>query len=137
MTGIRSWTTEVAALGVVVRIEQVSTILPLPFFQLSHIPANANSFPSSTSTQYGCFTVPVFFHSQNPSAGIMHRRNFNASRNASFVAAVSDLALIIWAPAEESFAHEGISPQRSKDNSRMGSFGFRRITGTGCVGAML
>ena len=61
---------------------------------------------------------------ENPSAGIRHLRDFNASRNAGFALAVSDLALIIWAAMDESFAHDGISPQRSSDNSRMGSFGF-------------
>jgi len=39
------------------------------------------------------------------------------------VAAVSDLALIIRAPTDESFAHEGISPQPINDNSRRGSPG--------------
>jgi hypothetical protein len=67
----------------------------------------------------------------------MHFRHFNASRKAGFVAAVSDLALIIRAAADESFAHEGMSPQRISDNSRTGSFGFWRMTGIGWVGAML
>jgi hypothetical protein len=35
-----------------------------------------------------------------------------------FVAAVSDLALIIMAATDESFAHDGMSPQRIRDNSR-------------------
>jgi hypothetical protein len=55
----------------------------------------------------------------------------NGSRNAGFVAAVSDLALIIWTATDWSFAHEGIKPQRTSDNSRRGSFGFCRMTGTG------
>src|ERR1019366_5266798 len=46
MTGIRSWTAEVTAFGVVVRIEQLSTVLPLASFQRSHNPANANNSPS-------------------------------------------------------------------------------------------
>ena len=58
MTGIRSWTDEVTAFGVVVRIEQDLTALPLGSLQRSHIPANANSSPSSTSKQYGCFVFP-------------------------------------------------------------------------------
>jgi hypothetical protein len=53
------------------------------------------------------------------------------------VAAVSALALIMLAAPAESFAHEGINPQRINDNSRTGSLGFCRITGTGWVGAML
>jgi hypothetical protein len=61
----------------------------------------------------------------------MHLRNFNASRNAGFVAAVSDLALIILAAPDESFAHDGMRPQRINDNSRRGSFGFWRMTGAG------
>jgi hypothetical protein len=67
----------------------------------------------------------------------MHRRNLNASRNAGFDAAVSDLALIILAAPDESFVHEGIKPRRSIENSRRGSLGFWRMTGTGWVGAML
>jgi hypothetical protein len=61
----------------------------------------------------------------------MHRRNLNGSRNAGFVAAVSDLALIIRAAPDMSFDHEGIKPQRIRDNTRRGSFGFCRMTGTG------
>ena len=67
----------------------------------------------------------------------MHFRHFNASRNAGFVLAVSDLALIILAATDGSFAHDGMSPQRTNDSSRMGSFGFWRMTGIGWVGAML
>ena len=37
--------------------------------------------------------------------------------------AVSDLALIIRAAADESPAHDGMSPQRISDNFRTGSFG--------------
>jgi nucleoside-diphosphate-sugar epimerase len=35
------------------------------------------------------------------------------------------------AAPDMSFDHEGIKPQRSSDNSRRGSFGFCRMTGTG------
>jgi hypothetical protein len=55
----------------------------------------------------------------------------NGSRNASFVAAVSDLALIIMAAPDMSFAQGGIKPQRTSDNSHRGSFGFCRMIGTG------
>jgi hypothetical protein len=51
--------------------------------------------------------------------------------------AVSDLALIILAAPDVSFAHDGISPHRMSDNSRIGSLGFWRMTGTGWVGATL
>jgi hypothetical protein len=60
-----------------------------------------------------------------------HLRLINGSRNAGFVAAVSDLALTIVAAPDMSFAHEGIKPQRTNDNSRRGAFGFWRMTGTG------
>jgi hypothetical protein len=60
-----------------------------------------------------------------------------ASRNAGFVLADSDLALIMPAATDGSFAHDGISPQRISDNCRTGSFGCWRITGMGWVGAML
>src|SRR5450755_4870738 len=59
MTGIRSWTVEVTAFGVVVRIEQVLIQLPLGSFHRSHNPANANNSPSLTSKQYGCLAFPV------------------------------------------------------------------------------
>jgi hypothetical protein len=39
MIGVRSWTAEVTAFGVVVRIEHVFTQLPLGFFQRSQVPA--------------------------------------------------------------------------------------------------
>jgi hypothetical protein len=57
----------------------------------------------------------------------------NGSRYAGFVAGVSDLALIICAATDGSFAHDDdrIKPQRITDNSRRGSFGFCRMTGTG------
>ena len=51
--------------------------------------------------------------------------------------AVSDLALIILAAPEESFDQDRMSPHFMIDSSRIGSYGFWRITGTGCVGAML
>ena len=51
--------------------------------------------------------------------------------------AVSDLALIILAAPDVSFAHDGIRPHRISEIWRTGSFGCWRITGTGCVGAML
>jgi hypothetical protein len=47
-----------------------------------------------------------------------------ARETRAFVAAVSDLALIIMAAPDMSCAHEGIKPQRISDNSRRGSFGF-------------
>jgi hypothetical protein len=53
------------------------------------------------------------------------------------VLAVSDLALIILAAPDESFDHEGMSPQRISDKWRTGSLGFWRMTGMGWVGAML
>jgi hypothetical protein len=61
----------------------------------------------------------------------MKNSNCTSARKAGFVAAVSDLALIIMAEPDMSFAHDGIKPQRINDNSRRGSFGFCRMTGTG------
>lgn len=63
MTGMRSWTGEVIAFGVVVRCEHVLTQVPAGTFHLSHNPAKSNSFPSSTSKQNGCFALPYRFHS--------------------------------------------------------------------------
>ena len=60
---MRSWTADVTAFGVVVRIEQVLTQLPLGSFQRSQIPANANNSPALTSKQYGCLAFPVLAHS--------------------------------------------------------------------------
>jgi hypothetical protein len=45
-----------------------------------------------------------------PSAEIRRLRDFNASRNAGFAAAVSDLALIILEATDESPVHDGMSP---------------------------
>jgi hypothetical protein len=59
------------------------------------------------------------------------------SRNAGFIAAVSDLAFIVFADPEAFFAQCGISPHFISEISLMGSFGCWRITGTGWVGAML
>jgi hypothetical protein len=59
ITGIRSWTAEVTAFGVVVRIEHVVSHAPRGSFQRSHSPANANSAPSLTSKQNGCFDFPL------------------------------------------------------------------------------
>jgi hypothetical protein len=53
------------------------------------------------------------------------------------MAAVSDLAFIIRAAPEGSFAHDGISPHRIIESARTGSLGFWQMTGTGWVGAML
>ena len=63
MTGIRSWTVEVTAFGVVVRIEHDLTHCPFGSFQRSHSPAKANNLPSLTSKQYGCFALPARCHS--------------------------------------------------------------------------
>jgi hypothetical protein len=43
----------------------------------------------------------------------------------------------VLAAPDECFDHDGISPQRIRDNSRIGSFGFWRMTAMGSVGAML
>ena len=134
---MRSSIAAATELGVVVRIEHVSTVLPLASLRRSHNPGKANNSHSSTSKQYGCLDFPVRDHSQKLSAGIMHLRNFSASRNAGLEPAVSDLALIIRAAADGSFAHDGISPQRTSDNFRTGSLGCWRMTATGWVGAML
>jgi hypothetical protein len=97
--------------------------------QRSQIPANANNSPPLTSKQKGCLAFPLRIHSYNPSAGIKHPRAFNASRNAGFVAAVSDLALIIRAATEGFDAHDGISPHFISVRSRTGSLGFWREPG--------
>ena len=43
---------------------------------------------------------------------------------------VSNVVPLVAAP-DMSFAHEGIKPQRTSDNSRRGSLGFWRMIGTG------
>jgi hypothetical protein len=53
------------------------------------------------------------------------------------VVIVSDFALIVLNPMRGSLAQDGIKPQRTSDSSRSGSFGCRRMIGTGCVGTML
>src|SRR5579864_3376371 len=59
------------------------------------------------------------------------------SRNAGFVAAVSDFALIVPLAIEGSFAQFGIRPHFISEICRIGSLGCWRITGTCCVGAIL
>ena len=48
-----------------------------------------------------------------------------------------DLALIVLAAIDASFAQDGMRPHRINEGTRIGSFGCWRMTGTGCVGAML
>jgi hypothetical protein len=90
--------------------------------------------PSCCSSLYACEDTGS--DKEKPSAGIMHRRDFIGSRNAGIVAAVSDLALLIGGP-DTLLAHNGMSPHRIRDISRLGFLGFWRIVGTGWVGAML
>ena len=63
MTGTRSWTEEVTALGVVVRIEHDLSHCPLGSLHRSYGPANANNSPSLTSKQYGGFALPLRYQS--------------------------------------------------------------------------
>lgn len=51
---MRSWTSDVTAFGMVVRIENDFTHCPVGSFQRSQIPAKANNCPSLTSKQNGC-----------------------------------------------------------------------------------
>jgi hypothetical protein len=108
----------------VVRIEQVFIQFPLGSFERSQIPANANNSPLidfKTVRRFG-------FSRSHPlvklSAGIRHLRDFNASRNASLVAAVSDRALIMLPAADESFDHAGMSPRASERVRGQVSLGF-------------
>jgi len=112
MTGIRSWTAEVTPFGVVVRIEHVSRILPPGSFQVSHSPSESEQL---TFVDLKAVRLLKFFGLLaliKPSAGMRHLRSFNASRNAGFAAAGSDLALIIPAALDESLAHQGIRLRR-------------------------
>ena len=72
-----------------------------------------------------------------PRGETSRRAGTGARRNAGFVAAVSDFALIVLVAMDEFFDQCGMNPHRMKDNARVGSFGFWRIKGTGWVGAML
>ena len=77
----------------------------------------------------------------------MQRRDFSARRNAGLLAADSDRALIIRAPPDGSFDHDGTSPQRTIRSVRStcsgsgvpsSSRGCRSTTATTClVGATL
>lgn len=80
MTGIRSWTAEVTAFGVVVRTAHVFTQLPLGSFQRSHIPANANNSPSLTSKAVWLLQPEWSFAQDGMSP---HRIN-DSSRTGSF-----------------------------------------------------
>lgn len=63
MTGMRLWISATSALGVVVMMEQDSTVLPSGAVQQSHRPAKANTELSAIVKQYGVFVLPVFAHS--------------------------------------------------------------------------
>ena len=105
--------------------------------------AGIERIPRSFSAMLARLGSTAAFPSVSSPNHNIHRRGsgtcgiFSASRNAGFVLAVSDRALIIRAAADETSDHDGTNPQRISDNSRTGSFGFSRITGTGWVGAML
>jgi len=110
---MRSWTAEVTAFEVVVRIEQ--DLIHCGLGSLLPQPCEREQLPVFDLKAVGLFLKGV--------CRDMHLRLANASRNAGSVAAVSDLALIIWAEPDVSFAHEGMRPQRTSDSSRRGSFG--------------
>src|SRR2546429_1496354 len=65
MTGMRSWTAEVTEIGVVVRIEQDSIVLPLASRQDPIFQPTRTICPSLTSKQYGAFcsllTINLFW----------------------------------------------------------------------------
>jgi hypothetical protein len=63
---MRSWTAEVTAFGVVVRIEQDLVQCPLGSFRRSQMPAKANSSPLLTSKQYGWLVLPLRWPSRGP-----------------------------------------------------------------------
>ena len=66
-----------------------------------------------------CYSQPLVkripWHKASP--------DLNGSRNAGFIDAVSDLALIMPAEPDMPFDQDGINPQRINENTRRGSFG--------------
>jgi hypothetical protein len=134
---MRSWTAEVTALGLVVRIEarfyRLAARVPpaIPYScEREQLP-----FVDLETVRLLCFSRAQPF--VKAVRGNQAPPRFQRIAEGGFVAAVSDLALIIRAAADGSVAQEGMSPQRISDNSRTGSIGFWRIRGTGWVGAML
>ena len=125
------------SVGIVVRIQQVSSALPWAFFQLSQIAANPTplAFVDFETVRPLRFTypLPLVEHLRSNQA----LRDFSASPNAGFVQAVSDLALIIFTAIYESLADDGMSSQRTNESSRTGSFGPCLMMGRSCLGAML
>ena len=112
-----------------------------------HRPAMARLDPSFGVMKNGCLRSPSRFHSNQPSAGRMHRRLAIEVRNAGLVAALSTRALIIFAPILRSLAQCGTRPQRiswmprtvlSRSGSPSASRGWcATTTGTCLVGATL
>jgi hypothetical protein len=64
---------------------------------------------------------------RNP-AGAWSPTKFQRIAKRGLMDAVSDRALMIAAALDESFAHEGISPQRIRDNSRLALLEFRPLS---------
>jgi len=108
MTGIRSWTPAVTAFGAVVRIDQASTAPGV----LPEIPNPCES----EQIAFVDFEIVRLFRLPDPLQLVERvRRNqapaiFQRTRNAGFMRAVSDLALIIVAATDESLGHDGMSP---------------------------
>ena len=66
-----SWTAKVTVLGVVVRIEQVVSQVPPVSLHRSQSPVKANSAPSLTSKQNGCFDFPFRLSSRGPTSRLV------------------------------------------------------------------
>lgn len=111
MTGTRSWLAAATAFGVVVRIEQVSTIFPVGSFHLSQIPANANSAPSLTSKQYGCLALPVFCVCGNK-APTKFQRIAERSSNVLLLTNVSNNGGQLWRPLAVAVRPCSLNPQQ-------------------------
>jgi hypothetical protein len=72
--------------------------------QRTQIPANANTSHSLTSFDFQSLLLVARLRRNQAPAG------FQCTRNAGFVRAVADFALIIFAATDESLAHDRMSP---------------------------
>src|SRR5215468_10502431 len=102
---MRSCSGATSGLASVVRIEKLMIHTPSGDFQRSQMPAKAIGWRGDGWIQCGIFSLPACDHSKKPSAGTRQRRFASASLNAGLDAAVSERALIFFAPSESDFDH--------------------------------
>src|ERR1700729_3539752 len=95
-------------------IEHVRITEPSGACQSSKMPAKPKSWPDFMRMRIGTFLPPSFFHSKNPSAGMMHRFFLKAFLKDGFSIRLSERALIKGFIFAKSFTQKGISPHLTR-----------------------